>query len=157
LRELGKEVSAPLNFIKVCGTDDDLRNALPPNWQVISIGYLMAAGSEKKPMRQLPSGYSLQTQLDGPVVAVRILAPNGSLAASGFAAETADVFVYDQIVTAPEHGRRGLGNIVMHTLGTHRKSSTAPEILVATDDGRALYTSLGWHVLSPFSTAAIGG
>jgi hypothetical protein len=157
LRELGEEVSAPLNFIKVCGTADDLRNALPSKWQEISTGYLMTAGAEKKPMRQLPDGYTLQTQLDGPVIAVRIIAPDGSLAASGFAAESAGVFVYDQIVTAPEHGRRGLGNIVMHTLAAHRKSSAATEVLVATDDGRALYISLGWRVLSPFSTAAISG
>lgn len=87
----------------------------------------------------------------------RITAPDGVLAASGHAAEAAGVFIYDRIETAPEHRRRGLGGIVMNALNAHRKSTNAPELLVATEDGRRLYASLGWTVLSPYSTAVTAG
>jgi GNAT superfamily N-acetyltransferase len=65
------------------------------------------------------------------------------------------VFIYDRIETSPEHRRKGLGNTIMNALKAHRKSTNAPQLLVATEDGRGLYTSLGWSVLSPYSTAVI--
>jgi predicted GNAT family acetyltransferase len=77
------------------------------------------------------------------------------LAASGTAAETAGVFVYDRIITEPDHRRRGLGRGVMAALRETRVDQKTTELLVATDDGRALYTTLNWTVLSTFATAEI--
>ena len=91
----------------------------------------------------------------GPVTQVHIIAPNGDLAANGSAAETTDAFIYDRIETASDHRRKGLGIAVMSALESARKSFSAPQLLVATEDGRSLYTSLGWTVIAPFATATI--
>jgi hypothetical protein len=91
----------------------------------------------------------------GPVTRARVIAPDGDLAASGCAAETADVFIYDRIETAQDHRRKGLGVAVMIALGTARKSLVSPQLLVATGDGRNLYANLGWTVLAPFAAATI--
>ena len=84
-----------------------------------------------------------------------ITAPDGTLAASGYAAETDEVFAYDRIVTSADHRRRGLGTAVMSLLGHSGTDRRMPSVLVATDQGRALYESLGWRVLSPYATAFI--
>ena len=79
----------------------------------------------------------------------------GALAASGYAAETEHIFIYDRIVTAPEHQRRGLGRLLMATLHEAKLDAAKPERLVATEEGRALYESLGWRTLSVFSTGSV--
>ncbi|WP_404969369.1 GNAT family N-acetyltransferase [Sphingomonas sp. PP-CC-1A-547] len=85
----------------------------------------------------------------------RIFSNGGALAASGYAAETNSVFVYDRIITEPAHRRRGLGRALMQTLHDARQSANSRELLVATEDGRALYSALGWETISPYSTASI--
>ena len=155
LGAIGREVSAPRHFLKLCGSDDELRNALPSNWQIQPTSYFMRAGVTSAHAPPLPDGYQVECRHTGPITHVRIIAPDSSLAASGYAAETADAFVYDRIVTSPAHGRKGLGTAVMFALGAARRSQTAPHLLVATDAGRKLYTTLGWTVLSPYATATI--
>jgi GNAT superfamily N-acetyltransferase len=91
--------------------------------------------------------------LAGPVCHVAILGEDGTLAASGYAAETSEAFVFDRIVTAPAHRRRGLGAGVMAALRAMRSRHDVPELLVATEEGRCLYQRLGWRVLSPYATA----
>ncbi|MFD9068413.1 GNAT family N-acetyltransferase [Kitasatospora purpeofusca] len=51
----------------------------------------------------------------------------------------------DQIETAPAHRRRGLGSVVMRALedAGHRHGA-ATGLLVATPEGKALYSTLGW-------------
>jgi GNAT superfamily N-acetyltransferase len=63
--------------------------------------------------------------------------------------------VYDRIVTAPEHRRRGLGRALMHALGAARRSASSTQVLVATAEGMALYGTLGWELRSLFTTAAV--
>ncbi|WP_243652526.1 GNAT family N-acetyltransferase [Novosphingobium sp. PhB165] len=163
LREFGREVSLPRHFLKLCGTVDDLRAVLPAAWHLQPESHFMIANDARSSVRvpvgaaarTLPDGYRLESERDGPTTSIRIVAHDGSLAASGYAAETMGVFIYDRIVTAPGHQRKGLGNIVMHALKSQRQSPNAPELLVATEEGRQLYMSLGWTVLSPFSTAEI--
>lgn len=89
------------------------------------------------------------------VLEARVFTDAGALAASGYAAETNDVFVYDRIITDPDHRRRGLGRALMLTLHDARHNLSATELLVATEDGRTLYSALGWTTISPYSTASI--
>jgi len=105
--------------------------------------------------KPLPNGYKMEFHQAGPVTRACIIAPDGDLAASGCAAETADVFIYDRIETAQDHRRKGLGVAVIIALGTARKSLVSPQLLVATGDGRNLYANLGWTVLAPFAAATI--
>jgi predicted GNAT family acetyltransferase len=100
-------------------------------------------------------GYRVDVSHTGAVTAVRIVADDGAVAASGFAAEAGGVFVYDRIVTEPAHRRRGLGSAVMTTLGAARRQTGSEQVLVATENGRALYSALGWAVRSPYTSAFI--
>lgn len=157
LRSVAREVTSPRHPIKLSGPAGELMAALPAGWQLQSPGYLMTCRTPTEAARSLPPGHRLESARHGATAVARILAPDGSLAASGHAAEARGVFIYDRIVTAPEHRRKGLGNIVMNALKAHRTSASAPQLLVATDDGLGLYKTLGWTVISPFSTASIPG
>lgn len=155
LYEVAREVSLPRHFLKLCGTSEALRSVTPPQWEIQPEHYFMASTAAVSGIGVVPEGYGLEVHRAGPVTLVRILTPHGDLAAHGSAAETADAFVYDRIETAPEHRRKGLGIAVMHALGAARVSSATPQLLVATEDGRALYARLGWQVIGALATAAI--
>lgn len=66
-----------------------------------------------------------------------------------------DAFVFDRIETAVDHRRKGLGMAVMRALGLARRFAGSPQLLVATEDGRALCARLGWMVIAPVATAVI--
>lgn len=155
LREVARDISIPRHYLKLCGTNEELRGALPARWEIQPENYFMEAAATVRETGSLPDGYRMELHQAGPVTRVHIVAPNGDLAASGTAAETADAFVYDRIETAADHRRKGLGIAVMSALGSARKSSTGPQLLVATDDGRGLYARLGWMVVAPFAAATI--
>lgn len=154
LRELAYSLDEPRHFLKLCGKAEDLRSALPQNWSLHPPGYFMQA-SAAHPDRPLPAGYRIEVRRDGMVAEVRIVSETGLLAASGYAVETTDAFVYDRIITEPAHYRKGLGSIMMAALQRTKQRHRTPELLVATEEGRALYGTLGWRTISPFSTASI--
>ncbi|HVJ36880.1 MAG TPA: GNAT family N-acetyltransferase [Stenotrophomonas sp.] len=155
MREIANGISAPRHILKLCGSDETLRAELPDRWEPQPGNYFMIATTACDDAKPLPDGYELQVHRSGAISRVCILAPNGDLAANGCAAETPDAFVYDRIETAPDHRRRGLGLAVMAALGTARRSQAAPQLLVATEEGRALYARLGWTLLTPVAAAAI--
>lgn len=154
LTELASSIEQPGYLIKACATGPDLRAALPDGWHIHPAGYFMMGPGTPCTPQCLP-GYAIEVERNVAVTHVRIRADSGELAASGYAAETSDVFIYDRIVTAPEHRRRGLGRVLVQTLGTFKANSAAPELLVATEAGLALYRTLGWNTLSVYSTGSI--
>ncbi len=156
LGQLARTITQPRHLIKLCGEPRDLLAALPPGWQLAARGHVMS-GPGGMQARPSPAGYRTRVTSAAGVTAVQILAPDGALAASGHAAELDGVFIYDRIVTEPAHQRRGLGRLLMQQLGACKRDAQATELLVATDQGRALYEALGWSVLSAFSTAALPG
>jgi len=64
---------------------------------------------------------------------------------SGFAADTAEAFVYDCTLTALDHRRKGLGRALMTALRGTRRNPTLPELLVATADSGPDVQSGGFH------------
>lgn len=154
LVQLGRDLREPRHLLKLCGSEVTLRAVLPDRWAVQPPGYFMKA-VQTWPERPLPPGYMVTATTSGSVSQVQVLGPTGDLAASGYAANATGAFVYDRIITAQEHRRRGLAQVVMSTLRTNRRATALPELLVATKDGRALYKALGWRVLSTYSTALI--
>jgi GNAT superfamily N-acetyltransferase len=155
LRELAETIDTPLVYLKVCAGPDALRGLLPPRWQLQPAGYLMAHDGPTAALVPPASGYRVELLRDGPVTAARILAEDGTLAASGHAAEHDGVFILDRILTDPAHRRRGLGRALVTALGSMQQSDASRRVLVATEDGRALYSTLGWRVLSAYSTIVI--
>ncbi|MBR0552379.1 GNAT family N-acetyltransferase [Stakelama marina] len=155
LEALGTMIDRPRIFLKLCAGRDTLAALLPDRWDVTATGFFMTGAGAGVGAASLRAGYSAGLSSDGPVSHVRILAADGSLAASGYAAEAAGVFAYDRIVTDAAHRRRGLGRAVMAMLGAERRSADALPVLVASPDGHALYTALGWETVSSYSTAAL--
>ena len=135
-----RDLSSPRHYLKLCGMNEELQSALPARWEVQSTNYFMQASGAAGALLE---GYRMELRHVSPVVQAHVVAPNGDLAANGSVAETADAFVYDRIETAADHRRKGLGIAVMRALGSARKSSTVPQLLVATEDGRGLYARLG--------------
>jgi GNAT superfamily N-acetyltransferase len=155
LSELGRSIREPCHLLKLCGTTDELAGTLPAGWAVEGGNWLMELDTSPPPLQAIPSGYCLEQYREGGVTRVEIRTEGGDLAASGYAAETSDAFVYDRIVTDPSHRRRGLGRALIAALGSCRRSEAAWQLLVATAEGEKLYSSLGWCTLSPYSTAYI--
>jgi len=133
LAALGREIEAPRHFLKLCDEADVLRAALPPRWEIRPLSYVMTADGDFAPEVAIPQGYVLERHAGGCVTHIRIIAGDGTVAASGYAAETTKAFVYDRIETAPAHRRLGLGRAVMAALGVYRKSNAVPQLLVATE------------------------
>lgn len=106
-------------------------------------------------MRRLPDGYAIEIECISMGFAARIFSKAGELAASGYAAEAQGVFIYDRIVTEPKHRRQGLGHVLIQALHAARQDPKSAELLVATEDGRAIYSTLGWKTISQYSTASI--
>ncbi|WEK00749.1 MAG: GNAT family N-acetyltransferase [Candidatus Sphingomonas phytovorans] len=154
LVELGRTIDEPLYLLKLCGPGEALLASLPHGWQLHPPTYFMTA-TAGWPERPLPAGYTAQVSRRDAVIEIRVISAGGDLAASGYAAETPQAFIYDRIITAPDHRRKGLGHVVMAALSRARQNPDAPQLLVATEEGRALYSTLGWQTLSPYSTASI--
>lgn len=155
IEHLARSISDSRYLLKMCGAADDLQSVLPSGWKLHAPGYFMQAAF-KTSIGHPPLGYTIEVKRTGMVSEARVFTEAGALAASGYAAETNDVFVYDRIITEPNHRRRGLARALMQTLHDSRQNPSATELLVATEDGRTLYSALGWTTISPYSTASIG-
>ena len=155
ITELAREIDEPYVFIKMCGAGALLQSLVTPKWQLQPAGYLMIKEAGRNPVPSLPPGYWLQVQTEFPITTARIFAEDDTLAASGYAVEHEGVFVFDRIATAPAHQHQGLGAAIMAALGSAQQSQAARRVLVATEAGRGLYTTIGWSVHSHYSTVTI--
>ena len=155
IHKLAITINQPHILIKMCGSGEQLLRLLPPRWQLLPGRFLMTqAGNAGKPaIPGLPVEYRLEISTIQAIRVARIFAKDGSVAASAKAVEYAGVFIFDNIVTAPAHRRRGLGRALMAALASTQIDAGARRVLVATEDGSKLYSSLGWQIQSPYSTA----
>lgn len=118
---------------------------------------MMTAHFSKPDEGALAAGYRLTVEGDEVIVASAYDGA-GFLAASGRAALASDPAVFDQIETHKNHRRRGLGRSVMDALSVAASQRGVQRgVLVATPDGRALYTTLGWRSHAYLTTAVIPG
>ena len=162
LRDCGAEIQAPWVFLKTRALPEELRALLPERWRIEPLHWMMTCDDRPFPgHRALPPGYLLQVDDDTARTAcghVSVLAPDGELAACGHLVLGERMAIYDRIVTEPAHQRRGLGRAVMQSLKTLAQAhGRHGGVLVATDEGRALYETLGWQLESPWAGAVIPG
>jgi GNAT superfamily N-acetyltransferase len=153
--DLAGGISDPRIFLKLFGSPAEMRLLLPVRWRLQPTIFMMTCSAPLASAARLPQGYTLDLSADGRVTRVNILGEDGELAASGYAAESAGVFIYDRIVVQPDHQRRGLGRALMMALGSARRSAASAQVLVATADGQALYATLGWTIHAPYTTARL--
>ncbi|MEV6808786.1 GNAT family N-acetyltransferase [Streptomyces sp. NPDC051132] len=157
VRKLAENTTAPRIPLKAFVPARTLAAWLPPGWTLLDgHAVLMAAGLDgvEAPPR-LPDGYRLLGWDRADVTRVVVRAADGSFAARGQLAVTGRAAVVDQVETHPAHRRRGLGRVVMGTLAeAGARQGARAAVLGATDEGRALYETVGWQVVAPLSAAA---
>jgi GNAT superfamily N-acetyltransferase len=155
IQELAQSINTPHIFIKMCGPGQQLRSLVPPRWELQPSAYFMTKDAGRNPVPSLPAGYRLQLSTESALTTARIFTEDDTLVASGYAAEYGGVFIFDRIAVVPAHQHHGLGAALVAALGTAQQSQAAQRVLVATEAGRALYSTLGWTVRSPYSTVTI--
>jgi GNAT superfamily N-acetyltransferase len=120
-------------------------------------GFLMTLPLAADGAPATPDGYRLRGWSRGGVTRVMVAAPDGSLAARGQIAPTGATAVVDQVETAPEHRRKGLGSLVMRTLQNAAvRQGARTGVLAGTPAGRGLYEALGWEVVALLTSARHG-
>lgn len=155
IRDVTASIQVPRSYVKMCGPGEQLLAMAPPGWVLQSPAWLMIHIGAPMPSVPLPPGYRLEITRRDATVEARILTDEGALAASGFAVEYGSAYVFDRIATEPAHRRRGLGRSLMAALGTLQPSNASTRVLTATAEGRALYETLGWTVVSPYMTIGL--
>ncbi|KAB7844946.1 GNAT family N-acetyltransferase [Streptomyces mobaraensis] len=138
----------PYAWLKAAEDPDRIGRLLPPGWVVDEedTGHLMAVDlAPPVGPSPAPPGYSVSVGETDGVHRVRVTDATGGPAAKGQLAIVGDVAVVDRVVTEEAHRRRGLGRLVMRSLAERALAEGAfTGVLGATDEGRALYETLGW-------------
>ncbi|WP_442913255.1 GNAT family N-acetyltransferase [Kribbella sp. CA-293567] len=151
---LASRLTTPGTWLKVCA--DPATIQLDERWQVQPAEYLMTTQLAADPPT-CGLQYELEVSQAGSVLDV-VVTSRGKAAARGKAALAGDYAVIDQVVTEAAHQRRGLGTTVMRALTcTASRSGARTGVLVATADGLALYSRLGWALVSPVTAARLCG
>ncbi|MFH9724153.1 GNAT family N-acetyltransferase [Streptomyces sp. NPDC017254] len=146
-------LTAPYSWLKIMAGPEDAGAWITEGWTVPDDpGFMMVKRLDPGARPAPPEGYARTTEVRDGVVLVRILTPDGALAARGQIAPTGSTAVADQIETDPAHRRRGLGANVMRTLEAAAAQAGAETgVLAATTDGLALYDSLDWRYRAPLT------
>ena len=158
LAQAAREIEAPHVLLKVCAPPQAVEPLLAGGWALDPVGFLMVTDELTRPAPRAADGYRYEIEVlpNGYVVTAHA-EWNGEAAASGRAFLAGTTAVFDQIVTQSAHRRLGLGRAVMHELALAAAAAGATRgALVATPDGQALYSTLGWRLISPLTTAVRG-
>ncbi|MBV6323551.1 GNAT family N-acetyltransferase [Duganella violaceipulchra] len=155
LLELIDKLHTPGTWLKVCAHPEKVIPLLHENWQVQAPEYLMAVALQGA-VAGPHDGYLLSLSTTGAVTEAELRDVDGQLAARGRVAHSDGVATFDQIVTELLHQRKGLGRVIMATLVNASIAQEASVgVLVATEQGRALYQAIGWAMVSPVTAAVI--
>ena len=155
LCDLNGILRTPGTWLKVCAPADEVAPHLGEHWQIQPQEYLMAAGLNAS-AAGAHEGYALTLTRLPDITWAEYRDSKGELAARGCVAHRGGFGTFDQIVTEPAHQRKGLGRSVMAALGNACLAmEVSTGVLVATEQGRALYEALGWRLISPVTAAVV--
>lgn len=154
---LAKTVDESWVFLKVCAPYEQFRPLIPEHWIVQPQGYMMYCNSRMNFGNSvLPDGYSLDIQRCSPEKCIVRIAYENKEAAIGTLIIVDGIAVYDRIVTQERHRRKGLARKIMAVLEDMALSEGIQyNFLVATEQGRSLYESLGWKLYSIYTSVVI--
>jgi GNAT superfamily N-acetyltransferase len=154
LRDWAEGIAAPGRWIKALTDPAELQ--LPAAWHMHATEYLMSTPLSDRAAPALAPGYRAELARRGAVIECRVLAAEGQVAGRAQVGLAGRHAVFDQVVTEPGHRRLGLGRHAMALLAAAARTQGADQgLLVATEDGRALYAALGWRVDSPMAAASV--
>ncbi|WP_245573142.1 GNAT family N-acetyltransferase [Amycolatopsis benzoatilytica] len=146
VRAAAEATRTPRTWLKTTAEPQTIEPWLTDGWAVAweDTGHIMATDLQAaNPV--LADGYTASVRRRGAVTFVRVQDSAGEQAAKGQMAAVGEAVVVDRVVTESAHQRRGLGGFVMRTLANHALDDGAVlGVLGATDQGRALYETLGW-------------
>ncbi|HEX8331068.1 MAG TPA: GNAT family N-acetyltransferase [Segetibacter sp.] len=154
---LAKSIVEPWVFLKVCAAPGELKYVLPQRWEIQPQGYMMTCFHRMadKPVR-LDAAYRLKFEVYNSTYLVQIINTHGEVAASGRVVLVDDLAIYDRISTEINHRRKGLATLLMNELEKIALSKGVyRNILVATEEGKSLYQSLGWELYSLYTSFVI--
>jgi GNAT superfamily N-acetyltransferase len=156
LQACAARIHAPFVFVKAAVDPEQLRHALPARWHIEAPRYLMHRPAAMAGRVALPPAYAAQLEVEHGAYLVRITDRHGETAALGRVVLRRGSAVFDRIETREAHRRKGLGTALMSALDVLAdRAGVSERLLVATEAGRALYLSVGWTVLAPWSTAVL--
>ena len=155
--ELADTITEPWVFLKVCAPPADVAPLLPKRWVLQPQGYMMILSHSMQAQdAQLSDGYTLSFEEYGATYLVKIMEPNGEVASIGRVVLVDGLAVYDRIVTSPGHQRKGLARFLMKELEKIALAKGATDhFLVATEEGKLLYQSIGWELSRLYTSFVI--
>ena len=151
VRRLAQRIHEPWILIKVCAPWEAVQPVLPIGWVIPAPGFMMSRGLEPADEPLLPQGYGFELDSRLPLTVAYIKTLAGEIAASGrlglVSGPIGRLAVFDRIRSHENHRRRGLARALMTKLGNIALANGVTRAaLVATPDGRQLYSTLGWRL-----------
>lgn len=155
--QLAESINEPWIFLKVCVSFDDFKDKISKKWKVQPEGYMMSCFHPMAfPNVSLQDDYILELDQYNSTFIVKIIAKNGELASIGRVVLIDDFAIYDRILTENNHKRKGLATFLMKELEKIALSNgISNNFLVATEEGKTLYESLGWELYSLYTSIVI--
>jgi GNAT superfamily N-acetyltransferase len=153
---LAEDIHDPGIQLKACAPPATVRALVPHRWKLdVPRTMMIRRDLDPQPV-SLPDGYTLEMAVADGVHSATIRTEDGSVAAHGYVVVVDHAAVHDRIATEEAHRRRGLGRALMAALDKAACGDGARRgLLVATEDGRALYKVLGWSEHAPYTSVAI--
>lgn len=146
--QLAHSIDEPWVYLKVSTSPDEFINKIPERWKLQPQGYMMTCFQPMNfPQISLAEGYHLEFSEYNTTFVVRIAAENGEQASIGRVSLIDDIAVYDRIITEKNHQRKGLATFLLKELEKIALSKgITNNLLVATEEGKLLYETLGWKM-----------
>jgi len=157
--QLMKVIKEPWVSLKTYADPEDVKRVLQHRWVIQQVGYMMTyTGLPAIIKPELQKEYILDITEKESVIIVKVVTLNGEQASIGRTAIINDYVIYDRVETNALHQRKGLASVVMRTLEAIAASRGKTKgILVATDQGKKLYETLGWKLHSLYTSVVIPG
>ncbi|MFT3912346.1 MAG: GNAT family N-acetyltransferase [Ferruginibacter sp.] len=155
--QLSKLIDEPWIFLKVCAPPNEVEGIMNGKWTMDRQRFMMTCFH---PMNivdmDMHNHYKFEYEHYNSTFVVKIVTPEGEIASMGRVILVDDLAIYDQVSTDSKHKRKGLASILMKELERIALSKNiSKNILVATEEGRLLYQSLGWDLYSPYTSIFI--
>lgn len=147
-RRLAAGIVEPFTYVEALGPRETILPHVPASWTVRDPAWLMATRLAALPDAEPPPGYTLRLIETDNKLHIDIDGPDGDPAATGRCGLNGEAVTFDRIITEEAHRRRGLGGLIMRRLTNAALERGARDgVLIATPDGRALYSTLGWSTV----------
>lgn len=155
--QLSKDIDEPWVFLKVCSPPSEVKCHISKKWIIQPQGYMMSCFHPMTiPNACLHKDYKLEITNYNSTSLIRIVTQKGEVAATGRLILIDDLAVYDRILTDDNHKRKGLATFLMKELEKKALSKgISKNFLVATEEGKYLYESLGWKLYSLYTSIVI--